>query len=67
MLRKIRRKEREKCQFVTIKRGKTGNVYYTWEFDLILLAGLTELKAQISWTDSVTVSAQSILPHSPSF
>ena len=40
--------------------------YYTWEFDLILLTGLTELKAQISWTDSVTVSSQGILPHQPS-
>ena len=44
-----------------------GNVYYTREFDLILLAGLTELKAQISWTDSVTVSSQGILPRPPSF
>ena len=49
-----------------IRRGKTGNMYCTWEFDLILLAGLTELKAQISWTDSVTVSSQGILPCQPS-
>ena len=28
---------------------------YYREFDVVLLAGLTELKAQICWTDSVTV------------
>jgi hypothetical protein len=38
---------------------------YTRTFDMILLVGLTELKAQISWIDSVTVSSQENLPRSP--
>ena len=28
---------------------------YTREYDVVLLVGLTELKAQIRWVDSVTV------------
>jgi hypothetical protein len=28
---------------------------YTREYDVVLLVGLTELKAQIRWIDSVTV------------
>lgn len=28
---------------------------YYREYDVVLLVGLTELKAQIRWTDSVTV------------
>ena len=39
----------------TSKRGKTGKMGYTRKYDLILLVGLTELKAQISWMDSKTV------------
>lgn len=39
------------CQ---IRRGKTGGIYYTRDFELILLVGLTELKAQISWIDATT-------------
>ena len=31
------------------------------DFDVILLVGLTELKAQIGWIDSVTVSRNVIL------
>jgi hypothetical protein len=40
---------------------------YTRNFDVILLVGLTELKAQIAWVDSATVSPQGTLfclPHS---
>jgi hypothetical protein len=33
---------------------------------VVLLVGLTELKAQIGWIDSVTVSFQGILSRSPS-
>jgi hypothetical protein len=33
-----------------------GNMCYAREFELVLLVGLTELKAQISWIDSTTVS-----------
>ena len=40
---------------------------YTREFNVILLVGLTELKAQIGWTDSVTVSSQRILSYLPPF
>ena len=47
------------------KRKKTGTVSYTRDFDMILLVGLTELKAQIGWIDSATVSSQDILSCSP--
>ena len=39
------------------KRGREGAICYTRSFDVILLVGLTELKAQIGWTDSETVSS----------
>ena len=32
-----------------------------WEYDVILLVGLTELKAQVSWIDSKTVRACFVL------
>ncbi|KAF8840352.1 hypothetical protein BDN67DRAFT_1011541, partial [Paxillus ammoniavirescens] len=32
-------------------RSLNGGIYYRLEFDVILLFGLTELKAQISWND----------------
>jgi len=36
------------------KRGKTGATCFAREFEVILFIGLTELKAQIGWMDSVT-------------
>ena len=33
---------------------------YTRNYSLILLVGLTELKAQVCWNDSVTVSTQGV-------
>jgi len=39
--------------------GKTG---YKREYDVVLLVGLTELKARIEWIDSVTVRVH-IAPH----
>lgn len=39
------------------KLGTSGKICYTRDFDVILLAGLTELKAQIGWIDSETVSS----------
>jgi len=41
-----------------IAPGRTG---YKREYDVVLLVGLTELKAQVSWTDSRTVRAHIIL------
>ena len=39
---------------------------YTRDFDFILLVGLTELKAQIGWVDSVTVRSKKFyLAHHP--
>ena len=35
------------------KQAPGGDVYYRLDFDVVLLFGLTELKAQISWSDSV--------------
>ena len=39
----------------------TGKMTYQRNFDVILLVGLTELKAQVSWTDSIDVRAHIIL------
>jgi len=30
-----------------------GERYYEWKFDVILLFGLTELKAQVAWMENV--------------
>lgn len=35
----------------------TGKTYYRQDFDVILLLGLTELKAQISWMEDVSGSS----------
>ena len=35
------------------QQASGGGGYYRLEFDVILLFGLTELKAQISWNDGV--------------
>lgn len=47
------------------KLTATGTTYYKRSFTIILLVGLTELKAQVGWIDSETVSAHVALqPHS---
>jgi hypothetical protein len=38
-----------------------GTMGYKREYDIILLVGLTELKAQVSWIDSRTVRAHLVL------
>ena len=40
----------------TRKVGNSGEVCYYREFDVALLVGLTELKAEIRWYDPKTVS-----------
>jgi hypothetical protein len=35
--------------------GKSGKPCYSQEYDVVLLVGLTELKAEIRWLDSTTV------------
>ena len=42
------------------KLGEKGKMWYTRNFDVVLLVGLTELKAQIAWIDPVTVSTWGI-------
>ena len=39
----------------TSKPGRSGKICYTRKYDVLLLVGLTELKAQIRWIDSKTV------------
>lgn len=39
----------------SLERGLHGRMCYSREFDVVLLVGLTELKAQIRWIDSKTV------------
>ena len=36
------------------RRSPGGKVYYALEFEVILLFGLTELKAQIAWKEEVS-------------
>ncbi|KAF9650931.1 hypothetical protein BDM02DRAFT_3163995 [Thelephora ganbajun] len=43
------------------KKGKKGKTCYMRGADVILLVGLTELKAQVSWIDSETVRAHIVL------
>ena len=43
---------------ITASRGPTGKICQERKYDIILLVGLTELKAQVGWIDSVTVSSQ---------
>ena len=45
----------------TSKLSATGKMFYKRSYDIILLVGLTELKAQVSWIDSETVRAHIIL------
>lgn len=40
---------------------KQGNVYFRQYYDIVLLFGLTELKAQISWTENVRLYFSSCL------
>jgi len=46
--------------FVT-KPTATGQTGYKREYDIILLVGLTELKAQVCWIDSKTVRAHLVM------
>ena len=39
----------------TSNRGENGKMAYECRYNLILLVGFTELKAQIAWIDSETV------------
>ena len=43
------------------KTTEAGATYYKRDADVVLLVGLTELKAQISWIDSRTVSTHIVL------
>ena len=43
------------------KYTATGRMGYKREYDIILLVGLTELKAQVCWIDSRTVRAHFIM------
>ena len=45
----------------TSKYTTMGKISYERNYDVILLVGLTELKAQVSWTDSIYVRAHIIL------
>ena len=36
-------------------KGANGRVYYKADFDIILLFGLTELKAQLCWRERVGI------------
>lgn len=49
------------CGGVTRRQKFDGSgVYYTASFDVVLLIGLTELKAQIAWDEDVSRSIYSL-------
>jgi hypothetical protein len=48
------------------KQGTTGMTYYQRDYDAIFLVGLIELKAQIAWVDSASVSPPGTRSRSPS-
>jgi len=51
---------------LTTNRIAPGRMGYKRQYDIVLLVGLTELKAQLSWIDSRTVCAHIVLhvyPH----
>ena len=43
------------------KLAETGKTVYKRNYKVILLVGLTELKAQVSWIDSETVRVRLVL------
>ena len=45
----------------TSKYTDEGEIGYSRGYDIILLVGLTELKAQVSWIDSRTVRAYLVM------
>ena len=45
----------------TSKLVETGKMVYERRFEIILLVGLTELKAQVGWIDSETVRPHLVL------
>lgn len=45
------------------QHGRGGAIYYQHYFDIVLLFGLTELKAQISWTEHVRDLSAFVLQH----
>ena len=45
----------------TKKLVETGKMGYKRDYNIILLVGLTELKAQVSWIDSKTVRSRLVL------
>ena len=37
----------------TTRRNPAGNMYYTIQYDLVLVFGLTEFQAQVRWFEHV--------------
>jgi hypothetical protein len=40
---------------MTARLSTSGNVYYQQQFSIVLLFGLTELKAQLRWMENVRI------------
>jgi len=41
---------------ISPRRGYAGLQFYRQQFSIILMFGLTELQAQLSWTENVSIS-----------
>ena len=46
---------RQMAKLLKLRYGVGGVPYYRIDYKVVLLFGLTELKAQISWMENVTV------------
>ena len=43
------------------EKGKIGNIFFRMDYDIVLLFGLTELKAQIAWKENVSLPNLSLI------
>ncbi len=47
---------REAVKALALQRRPDGKSYYTFSFDIIIIFGRTEMKAQICWKENVSIA-----------
>ena len=52
----------EVAKSLRLRRRPDGKSYFALSFDIVLLFGKTELKAQLSWKENVSRNYQCLLP-----
>ena len=45
-----------RAPILTLPKTSGNGIYYSVDFDVILLFGMTELQAQVAWTENVSGS-----------